>query len=284
MIYLNYISSLLLITIGVSISFSSELAEIPFYTNYFSSWTISLIITHLIPSVFIAFGILLLLGNSSKYNHYFSIVFTGIFLLEACITNVFNLEYLNLIILLITFSTLVIMTFFTKTRINTNIIKQRIYRNITILVLLIGALLIPYIISPIASYALVDNPSKNIKQKQIEILNKYIDVNHLKTDSNTIVALFSTNCYYCFEAAKKIGITQKVNSFENVISLFPSTVEDANTFIQDADYSTKKTLCSKKDFIQLTEGRYPKFFVINESITSYSASSFQHRTIDLISR
>ena len=239
-IKMKYIVSSLLILVGVLNSFSLELAEIPIYTNYFSSWTISLIIAHLIPSVFIAFGILLLLGNQSKYIRYFSIVLTGLFLLEANITNVLTLDYLNLTILLITFSALVIMNFFKKNRLNTNIIKHRIYRNITILVLLIMAILIPYIISPVATYALVDNPSKNINKKQIEILNNYIDINHLKTDSNTIVALFSTNCYYCFEAAKKIGITQKVNSFENVISLFPSTFEDANTFINDANYSTKK--------------------------------------------
>ena len=283
MIYLNYILSLLLITIGVLTSFSSELAEIPIYTNYYSSWTVSLVLAHLIPSIFMAIGILLILVNSSKYFYYFSIIFTGIYLVEACITNVLEIDKLGLVITIITFLILILITFIKKSRLNNSIIKHRIYRNICIIVLFLTSLVIPYIISPIATYALIDNPSKNINPNKVDILNKYIDVNHLRKDTNTIIALFSPNCDYCFESAKKIGVTQKMKSLENIISLFPGTTEDADSFVKDADYSTKKILCHKNDFIQLTEGRYPKFFVINESITSYNASSFQHITIDLLS-
>ncbi len=283
MIYLKYISSLLLVTIGVLLSFSTELSETPIYVNYFSSWIICLVLSHLIPSVFMVLGVLQLLGNPSNYINYLSILFTGIILIEVSINNVFQIDNFNLITIIIAFLILNIIAFLKNNRLNIIIIKNHTLRNITILIFLILSLLVPYIISPIATYALVDNPSKNIEQRQIEILKKYIDVNNTKSD-NTIVALFSTNCYYCFESAKKIGVTQRISSLENIISIFPSTLEDANIFINDANYSTKKVLCDKDDFIQLTDGRYPKFFIINESIISYNASSFQHRTIDLLSR
>ena len=139
-----------------------------------------------------------------------------------------------------------------------------------------------YLVSPIAQYALINHPNKNIDQENIALLNKYINTNQIN-NQKTVIAFFSTNCYYCYDAAKKIGITQKENSFVDVISIFSSTKEDADQFVKDANYHTKTVLINNKDFIKLTAGRYPKFYLIDKEVYSYNASSFQHRILDHLS-
>ena len=224
--------SLCLVFIGIYNLFFIEVSEIKFYIKFIHNWSLSLLITHLIPSVFISLGGILLLKFISE-----------------------ELKKIN----------------------------KKVITIISIILILLS-IATPYLISPIAEYALINNPELNNNKEHADLIKKYINLNELNNET-TVVALFSTNCYYCFEAANKIGITQKFKSFKKVITLFPSLKRDAELFIRDAKYQTEMKLCSKDDFLNLTGGSYPKFFLIkNKSeIYSYSASAFQNRTIDLLS-
>ena len=92
-------------------------------------------------------------------------------------------------------------------------------------------------------------------ERDLALLRKYIDFNTLDEES-VIIALFSTQCNYCFESAEKIGITQKLKSFKKIISVFNSDIEDVKLFIKNANYSTAIILSSKDDFLKLTDYNY----------------------------
>jgi hypothetical protein len=203
-------------------------------------------------------------------------------LIDFASTNIFQFGILELILILI----ILVFSIITLKNKNENqvFIKNSALRVILISIFSITSFIIPYLISPIAQYALIDHPTENIQTSYIDLLNKYVDLDSINQKS-TVIALFSTNCPFCFEAAEKIGVTQGFKNFKNVITIFPSKEEDANLFIENSFYETTKILCTKEDFIKLTDGRYPKFFIIDENkkVSRYGASSFQHRTIDLLS-
>jgi len=281
---MKYLLSVSFLTIGILISFSAENSEQFIYINYLKNWTFSLIISRIIPFIFIALSVSILLFNRLKKLYSLSIFIVIILLLEICIINTLKLQTTEIIILSASFLILIFSRFLNKAYLlNVSLIKNKILKNILITILVITSLFIPYIISPIANYALIDNPKEEINEKNIKLLNKYIRLDKLKDDSTTLVALFSTNCFYCFNAAKRIGITQKENNFCKIISVFPSNIEEIDQFINDANYSTNKIQCSKEDFLKLCKGRYPIYFLIKDKISKYDASSFQHRTIDLLS-
>ena len=285
MIYLKYILGLLLISLGILSSSFIEFAEIPIYINYLSNWTFSLLIAHFIPSIFIILGVISIISNQTKLLCYVLSTFFAIYVYELYTTNVLNLGKTEIIIFSsVLLLSLTMLFLFKKSNLSSILIKHDVYRKITMGILVTFALFVPYIMSPIANYALIDNPKEEINKKNIKLLNKYISLDKLKNDSTTtLVALFSTNCYYCFNAAKRIGITQRENNFCKIISVFPSNIEEIDQFINDANYSTNKIQCSKKDFLKLSKGRYPMYFLIKDKISKYDASSFQHRTIDLLS-
>ncbi len=281
---MKYLLSVLFLILGILISFSAENSEQYIYINYLKNWTFSLIISRIIPFIFIALSIFILLFNSLKKLYFLSLFIVIILLLEICIINTLKVQATEIIILSTSLLILIFSRFLNKAYLlNVSLIKNKILKNILITSLVITSLFIPYMISPIANYALIDNPKEEINEKNIKLLNKYIRLDKLKNDSTTLVALFSTNCFYCFNAAKRIGITQKENNFCKIISVFPSNIEEIDQFINDANYSTNKIQCNKEDFLKLCKGRYPMYFLIKDEISKYDASSFQHRTIDLLS-
>ena len=278
---MKYILSILFITIGILISFNAGIAELPIYLNYLQNWSLSLIFAHFHPSVYILIALLFLLQKGQKSIYYFSFIFLITSWLEIFITNVFNFDILEIVIL-ITTTLLLTYSFFSRVKISYYLISNKLIRKIMLIIGVVFSIICTYLISPIAQYALINHPNKTIDQEDIALLNKYVNTNEINSQK-TVIAFFSTNCYYCYDAAKKIGITQKENSFINVISIFSSTKEDADQFVKDANYHTKTVLINNKDFIKLTDGRYPKFYLIDKEVYSYNASSFQHRVLDILS-
>tara|TARA_B110000879_G_scaffold21055_1_gene26599 strand:- start:2682 stop:3542 length:861 start_codon:yes stop_codon:yes gene_type:complete len=277
--------SILFILTGIYSCFFIEAEQIPFYKNYFQSWVLTLLISHLIPSFYLIIGFLLFFTRLNKILLYISCVSIFFFLIEIFLHNFFGYD-INIICILVTLLFVIIFTFLNFKKINTELflIKNVFFKKLVTLFFILISLLSSYIISPIAQYSLIDNPVKNVDERDSALLRKYIDFNTLDEES-VIIALFSTKCNYCFESAEKIGITQKLKSFKKIISVFNSDIEDAKLFIENANYSTTIILSSKDDFLKLTDYNYPKFFVINKNgiISSYDASSFQERTIDKLS-
>ena len=277
--------SILFILTGIYSCFFIEAEQIPFYKNYFQSWVLTLLISHLVPSFYLIIGFLLFFTRLNKIILYVSSLSIFFFLIEIFLHNFFEYD-MNIICLLVTLLFVIIFTFLNFKKINTELflIKNHFLKKLVTLFLIIFSLLASYIVSPIAQYSLIDNPVKNVVERDLALLRKYIDFNTLDEES-VIIALFSTQCNYCFESAEKIGITQKLKSFKKIISVFNSDIEDVKLFIKNANYSTAIILSSKDDFLKLTDYNYPKFFVINKNgiISSYKASSFQERTIDKLS-
>jgi hypothetical protein len=277
--------SILFLFTGIYSCFFIEAEQIPFYKNYFQSWVLTLLISHLIPSFYFIIGFLLFITRLNKIILYVSSLSIFFFLIEIFLHNFFGYD-INIIFLLVTLLCVIIFTFLNFKKINTELflIKNVFFKKLVTLFFILLSLLASYIVSPIAQYSLVDNPNKNVVERDLALLSKYIDFNTLDQES-VVIALFSTQCNYCFESAEKIGITQKFKSFKKIISIFSSDIEDAKLFIENASYSTAIILSSKDDFLKLTDYNYPKFFVINKNgiISSYDASSFQERTIDRLS-
>ena len=277
--------SILFLLTGIYSCFFIEPEQIPFYKNYFQSWVLTLLISHLVPSFYLIIGFLLFFTRLNKIILYVSSLSIFFFLIEIFLHNFFEYD-MNIICLLVTLLFVIIFTFLNFKKINTELflIKNHFLKKLVTLFLIIFSLLASYIVSPIAQYSLIDNPVKNVVERDLALLRKYIDFNTLDEES-VIIALFSTQCNYCFESAEKIGITQKLKSFKKIISVFNSDIEDVKLFIKNANYSTAIILSSKDDFLKLTDYNYPKFFVINKNgiISSYDASSFQERTIDRLS-
>ena len=277
--------SILFLLTGIYSCFFIEAEQIPFYKNYFQSWVLTLLISHLIPSFYLIIGFLLFITRLNKIILYVSSLSIFFFLIEIFLHNFFGYD-INIIFLLVTLLCVIIFTFLNFKKINTELflIKNVFFKKLVTLFFILLSLLASYIVSPIAQYSLVDNPIKNVVERDLALLRKYIDFNTLDQES-VVIALFSTQCNYCFESAEKIGITQKFKSFKKIISIFSSDIEDAKLFIENASYSTAIILSSKDDFLKLTDYNYPKFFVINKNgiISSYDASSFQERTIDRLS-
>lgn len=277
--------SILFLLTGIYSCFFIEAEQIPFYKNYFQSWVLTLLISHLIPSFYFIIGFLLFITRLNKIILYVSSLSIFFFLIEIFLHNFFGYD-INIIFLLVTLLCVIIFTFLNFKKINTELflIKNVFFKKLVTLFFILLSLLASYIVSPIAQYSLVDNPNKNVVERDLALLSKYIDFNTLDQES-VVIALFSTQCNYCFESAEKIGITQKFKSFKKIISIFSSDIEDAKLFIENASYSTAIILSSKDDFLKLTDYNYPKFFVINKNgiISSYDASSFQERTIDRLS-
>ena len=277
--------SILFLLTGIYSCFFIEAEQIPFYKNYFQSWVLTLLISHLIPSFYFIIGFLLFITRLNKIILYVSSLSIFFFLIEIFLHNFFGYD-INIIFLLVTLLCVIIFTFLNFKKINTELflIKNVFFKKLVTLFFILLSLLASYIVSPIAQYSLVDNPNKNVVERDLALLRKYIDFNTLDQES-VVIALFSTQCNYCFESAEKIGITQKFKSFKKIISIFSSDIEDAKLFIENASYSTAIILSSKDDFLKLTDYNYPKFFVINKNgiISSYDASSFQERTIDRLS-
>ena len=277
--------SILFILTGIYSCFFIEAEQIPFYKNYFQSWVLTLLISHLVPSFYLIIGFLLFFTRLNKIILYVSSLSIFFFLIEIFLHNFFEYD-MNIICLLVTLLFVIIFTFLNFKKINTELflIKNHFLKKLVTLFLIIFSLLASYIVSPIAQYSLIDNPVKNVVERDLALLRKYIDFNTLDEES-VIIALFSTQCNYCFESAEKIGITQKLKSFKKIISVFNSDIEDVKLFIKNANYSTAIILSSKDDFLKLTDYNYPKFFVINKNgiISSYKASFFQERTIDKLS-
>lgn len=277
--------SILFILTGIYSCFFIEAEQIPFYKNYFQSWVLTLLISHLIPSFYLSIGFLLFFTRLNKILLYISSVSIFFFLIEIFFHNFFGYD-INIICLLVTLLCIIIFTFLNFKKINTELflIKNSFIKKLVVIFFIMFSLLASYIISPIAQYSLVDNPDKNVEKKYSALLGKYIDFNTINEES-VVIALFSSNCNYCFESAEKIGITQKLKSFKKIISIFNSDIEDAKLFTENANYSTAIILSSKDDFLKLTDYNYPKFYVINKKgiISSYEASSFQERTIDKFS-
>jgi hypothetical protein len=277
--------SILFLLTGIYSCFFIEAEQIPFYKNYFQSWVLTLLISHLIPSFYFIIGFLLFITRLNKIILYVSSLSIFFFLIEIFLHNFFGYD-INIIFLLVTLLCVIIFTFLNFKKINTELflIKNVFFKKLVTLFFILLSLLASYIVSPIAQYSLVDNPNKNVVERDLALLRKYIDFNTLDQES-VVIALFSTQCNYCFESAEKIGITQKFKSFKKIISIFSSDIEDAKLFIENASYSTAIILSSKDDFLKLTDYNYPKFFVINKNgiISSYKASFFQERTIDKLS-
>ena len=277
--------SILFLLTGIYSCFFIEPEQIPFYKNYFQSWVLTLLISHLVPSFYLIIGFLLFFTRLNKIILYVSSLSIFFFLIEIFLHNFFEYD-MNIICLLVTLLFVIIFTFLNFKKINTELflIKNHFLKKLVTLFLIIFSLLASYIVSPIAQYSLIDNPVKNVVERDLALLRKYIDFNTLDEES-VIIALFSTQCNYCFESAEKIGITQKLKSFKKIISVFNSDIEDVKLFIKNANYSTAIILSSKDDFLKLTDYNYPKFFVINKNgiISSYKASFFQERTIDKLS-
>ena len=277
--------SILFLLTGIYSCFFIEAEQIPFYKNYFQSWVLTLLISHLIPSFYLIIGFLLFITRLNKIILYVSSLSIFFFLVEIFLHNFFGYD-IDIICLLVTLLCVIIFTFLNFKKINTELflIKNVFFKKLVTLFFILLSLLASYIVSPIAQYSLVDNPIKNVVERDLALLRKYIDFNTLDQES-VVIALFSTQCNYCFESAEKIGITQKFKSFKKIISIFSSDIEDAKLFIENASYSTAIILSSKDDFLKLTDYNYPKFFVINKNgiISSYDASSFQERTIDRLS-
>ena len=277
--------SIIFLLTGIYSCFFIEAEQIPFYKNYFQSWVLTLLISHLIPSFYLIIGFLLFITRLNKIILYVSSLSIFFFLVEIFLHNFFGYD-INIICLLVTLLCVIIFTFLNFKKINTKLflIKNVFFKKLVTLFIILLSLLASYIVSPISQYSLVDNPNKNVVERDLALLSKYIDFNTLDQES-VVIALFSTQCNYCFESAEKIGITQKFKSFKKIISIFSSDIEDAKLFIENASYSTAIILSSKDDFLKLTDYNYPKFFVINKNgiISSYGASSFQERTIDKLS-
>ena len=277
--------SILYTITGIYYCFFIEAAQIPIYETYLQSWVFSILISHLIPSIYLLIGLLLFITKFNRRLLLASFLITNIFLIEIFFFNVFKCD-LTLICLLVTLLCLEIFTFLNFKKINTELflIKNHFLKKLVILFLILFSLLASYIISPIGQYSLVDNPVRNIDKKYSYLLKKYIDFNSLSEES-VLIALFSSNCNYCFDSAEKIGITQKFKSFKKIISIFSSDLENAKLFVKNSKYSTSIILSTKIDFLKLTDYHYPKFYLINKngSIFSYEASFFQERTIDKLS-
>ncbi len=230
--------SILFILTGIYSCFFIEAEQIPFYKNYFQSWVLTLLISHLIPSFYLIIGCLLFFTRLNKILLYISSLSIFFFLIEIFLHNFFGYD-INIICLLVTLLFVIIFTFLNFKKINTELflIKNVFLKKSVTLIFILLSLLASYIVSPIAQYSLVDNPVKNVVERDLALLRKYIDFNTLDEES-VFIALFSTKCNYCFESAEKIGITQKLKSFKKIISVFNSDIEDAKLFIENANYST----------------------------------------------
>tara|TARA_B110001452_G_scaffold54171_1_gene41565 strand:+ start:322 stop:1182 length:861 start_codon:yes stop_codon:yes gene_type:complete len=277
--------SILFTITGIYSCFFIDAGQIPIYETYIKSWVFSLLISHLIPSIYLLIGLLLFITKFNVRLLLTSFLITNISLIEIFVFNVFKFD-LTLICLFVTLLCSIIFTFLKFKKINTEsfLIKNHLLKKILILFLVLFSLLASYIISPIGQYSLVDKPVRNIDKKYSSLLKRYIDFNTPREES-VLIALFSSNCNYCFDSAEKIGITQKFKSFKKIISIFSSNLEDAKLFVKNSNYSTSIILSTKNDFLKLTEYHYPKFYLIhkNGSIFSYEASFFQERTIDKLS-
>jgi thiol-disulfide isomerase/thioredoxin len=282
---MKYLLSTILITLGILLSFKIDNAEIPFYKSLVHNWSISLLATHLVPGVSILFSLIIVFAKKIKKTLYLNVILSIFLLIEWGFSNIYDHKLLELILINLS---IILSIIIISEKIQTStfvLIKNKIPRLIVIIISSIISVIIPFLISPIPQYALIDHPTENITSNYVELLNNQINLDSI-SNKTTVIALFSTNCPFCFEAAEKIGITQKLKNFKNVITIFPSKKEDADLFIQNAKYKTSKVLCKKEDFLKLTDGRYPKFYVIdvNQKVSRYGASSFQQRTIDLLSK
>ena len=216
--------SILFILTGIYSCFFIEAEQIPFYKNYFQSWVLTLLISHLVPSFYLIIGFLLFFTRLNKIILYVSSLSIFFFLIEIFLHNFFEYD-MNIICLLVTLLCVIIFTFLNFKKINTELflIKNVFLKKLVTLFFILFSLLASYIVSPIAQYSLVDNPIKNVVERDLALLRKYIDFNTLDQES-VVIALFSTKCNYCFESAEKIGITQKLKSFKKIISVFNSDI------------------------------------------------------------
>ena len=101
--------SILFILTGIYSCFFIEAEQIPFYKNYFQSWVLTLLISHLIPSFYLIIGFLLFFTRLNKVLLYISSLSIFFFLIEIFLHNFFGYD-INIICLLVTLLFVIIFT------------------------------------------------------------------------------------------------------------------------------------------------------------------------------
>ena len=112
--------SILFILTGIYSCFFIEAEQIPFYKNYFQSWVLTLLISHLIPSFYLIIGFLLFITRLNKIILYVSSLSIFFFLIEIFLHNFFGYD-INIICLLVTLLFVIIFTFLNFKKINTEL-------------------------------------------------------------------------------------------------------------------------------------------------------------------
>ena len=80
----------------------------------------------------------------------------------------------------------------------------------------------------------------------------------------TILALLSPTCTHCYQAALKLSIMEKKGSKYNIVPVFGLGMDKIDVFLTESELQSKWYNIDKKNFLQLTKGRFPQIYVLEE--------------------
>jgi thiol-disulfide isomerase/thioredoxin len=151
-------------------------------------------------------------------------------------------------------------------------------------------IILQYVISIIViTFLFIKNPlfpEEFLNLSEIYPSDKTEHITKINKNKYQIIAFFSTACPYCEKASKKLKILQRKNpNFSNTKIYFIGTENGVKTFFNETNTLFNYEIINIKTFIDITNGSYPKFVVIKDSIPKLilDGRSFNYLAPSLIS-
>lgn len=147
-------------------------------------------------------------------------------------------------------------------------------------ILSIGLVTVLFAFNPLFPEEFQDISIKSLTESQQDGIAK-IEA----TDSNKLMAFFTTSCPYCELAAKKLTLLSKnEQEFPEVKIYFAGSEEGVANFFKDTKTRFDYQLIETKTFLQITKGSFPKmiFYSKDKSPIYLSGRSFNYAVVDVI--
>lgn len=277
-------SCLLLVCVFLFINFSEF--ELKTYESGISSYFFSGIISRLLLCILIVSAVFIFLHRANKAipiiaivslsiigfvvffgsnNSIISLTPSFIFSSKLKLASVFILSYFGLI-----------LTYFYPHRKKLKSLSLVLSKYI----LSIGLITVLFAFNPLFPEEFQDISIKSLTNNQQKALLK-IEA----TESDKLMAFFTTSCPYCELAAKKLSLLAKNEShFPEIFIYFAGSEEGVASFFQDTKTKFDYQLIETNTFLKITEGSFPKMIVYSKdkSPVYLSGKSFNYKVVDII--
>ncbi len=282
----SWISGMCLLIISIFLFINFTQFELKTYESGVSSYFYSGIVSRISISLLIVCSIFLFLHKASKLITILSITSLALagFIIFIEPSNPFiSLYYGLLISSKIKLATLFILSFFGLILTYFYPHRKKLKRLPIVIskyLLTIGLVTVLFAFNPLFPEEFQDISIKSLTKNQQTAL-KEIEA----TESNKLIAFFTTSCPYCELAAKKLTLLSKNEPlFPEIIIYFAGSEEGVASFFQDTETNFDYEIIKTKTFLQITEGSFPKMVLFSKEKNPIylSGRSFNYDVVNLV--